>query len=458
MTKVGEDTIAAVSTPPGVGAIGIVRLSGPEAAGVAGRCFRGPGGFEFARAESHRAVHGLVVDPRTGAELDEALALPMQGPHSYTGEDVVEFHCHGSPAVLRRVLEAVVAAGARIAEPGEFTKRAFLNGRLDLAQAEAVAELIQAVAEESRRAALKHLEGDLSREIGALGRTLKLALAGLEVVVDYADEDVEETPEDPLGSQIAEVAEACRRLLASYCEGRILREGARVVIAGKPNVGKSSLLNRLLKEERAIVSPTPGTTRDYLAEAIEIQGIPVMLVDTAGLRSVEDAIESEGSRRARKWIGEADLVLFLVDGSAPVEDVDIRAYGEIRERPHLLAVNKSDLPGVADLSPFTGEAPATLSALTGQGLDELKRRIVERLNLSHRTSEGAVVTLERHRDALARTAAHLSDALESLKSGSPRDLVATDLRAALETLSEITGENVTDALLDTIFSTFCVGK
>ncbi|MGH9424997.1 MAG: tRNA modification GTPase, partial [Terriglobia bacterium] len=283
-------------------------------------------------------------------------------------------------------------------------------------------------------------------------------LATMEVVVDYAEEDIEESPADILEKQLAGAVAACDHLLGTCREGRILRDGARVVIAGKPNVGKSTLLNRLLGEQRAIVSPIPGTTRDFLTEAIELNGIPVLLVDTAGLRFTTDEVESEGANRTRKWVDEADLVLFVVDVSERLEEEDRRAYNRVCHKPHLLVMNKADLKPKAETETFGTERPVTVSAVTGAGLEDLKHRTLSELKLDRRYEEGIVVTAERHRNALERTRRHLADSVHSLKSGYARDLVATDVRAALDALFEITGENATEAILETVFSNFCVGK
>jgi len=454
-----EDTIVAPATPVGVGAIGIIRLSGPEAIPIASRCFHPAKELRLEEAESHKAIYASVIDPETGVSIDEAIFLVMRKPHSYTGEDVVEIHCHGSPAVLRRVMEVVTKSGARVAEPGEFTKRAFLNGRMDLAQAESVAELITSQTEQARKVALAHLQGQLSTEISEISRRLYSTLAALEVVIDYAEEDVEEVSTETLKGTLQEVESLLQKLLGTYREGKILREGALVVIVGKPNVGKSSLLNALLRQERAIVTPIPGTTRDYIEETVEMEGIPIRLTDTAGLRPSSDVVEQMGTQRALSLMDQADLLLLLLDSSSPLTAEDQEALEITSKKLRLLVLNKVDLPANPDtllqVEPWN---PIRISAFTGEGLDVLKKEIVSSLLGKASLAEHTIITLERHRDILQRSFHHLQDAQNALTIGYPRDVVATAIRASLDALSELTGENVTDEILNTIFSTFCVGK
>lgn len=454
-----DDTIVAPATPVGVGAIGIIRLSGPDAIFIASQCFRSDKGTRLETLESHKATYASMVEPDTGITVDEVVFLVMRKPHSYTGEDVVEIHCHGSPAVLRRVMEVLTRLGARIAEPGEFTKRAFLNGRMDLAQAESVAELITSATEQARKVALAHLQGQLSDEISKVSRHLYSTLAALEVVIDYAEEDVEEVSTETLKSNLQQAESLLQKLLETYREGKILREGALVVIAGKPNVGKSSLLNALLRQERAIVTPIPGTTRDYIEETVEIEGIPIRLTDTAGLRPSTNAVEQMGTQRALSLIEKADLLLLLFDQSSPLTAEDREALQISSKKLRLLVLNKLDLPANPDtLLQVEPLHPIRISALTGEGLDALKKEMISSLLGRVPMTEHTIITLERHRDILQRSLLHLQDAQNALSTSYPRDVVATAIRASLDALSEITGENVTDEILNTIFSTFCVGK
>ncbi len=338
-----EDTIVAPATPLIPSAIGIVRLSGPTALSLADRVFRSRRGEQPSRFPPRQLVFGEIRDPRDGELLDRALCVVFRAPHSYTGEDLVEFHCHGSPTGLRRILRLLSRLGARYAEPGEFTRRAFLNGKMDLTQAEAVALLVEAQTERAHKAGLLLLEGGLSQKVRRLRSQILDLLASLEVVIDYADEDVEELPSAEVQRSLEALIAEHEALLSSYREGRRLREGALVVLVGKPNVGKSSLLNQLAGEERALVTPIPGTTRDYIETWISVEGIPVRLVDTAGLRESADYVEQLGTQRTRKLLRGADLVLFLLDASQPPQKEDFQIHEEIASLPHLVVLNKVDL-------------------------------------------------------------------------------------------------------------------
>jgi tRNA modification GTPase len=451
------DTIAAIATPAGRGAIGIVRVSGPAAIAIARRLFRGRrpadeiAGGTFAR--------GWIE--AEGERLDEVLCLVMRAPASYTGEDVVEFQGHGGPAPLSRVLRAVLAAGARPAGPGEFTRRAFMNGRLDLAQAEAVADLIAGASEAAARMATAQLDGGLSRRLGGLRERLAELLARLEAEIDFADDDgVEPMGAEALGQRLQAVADELAHLIADAGRGRRYREGARVVIAGRPNVGKSTLMNALLRAERAIVTAEPGTTRDVIEDGLELAGMPVRLLDTAGIRSGAGEVERLGVARAQAAVAGADLVLFLIDGSQPLADEDARLRAGIAG-PLILAVNKCDLPSVIDgeaVSALAGGAPIVrVSALAGEGVGNLEAAAARAL-LGGAPGEDPIVSNARHADALARTAEAVTRARSAAASRLSPEFVAADLRTALASLGEITGETATDELLDLIFSRFCIGK
>ncbi|MCE5281629.1 MAG: tRNA uridine-5-carboxymethylaminomethyl(34) synthesis GTPase MnmE [Deltaproteobacteria bacterium] len=456
-----RDTIAAIATPPGVGGIGVIRISGPEAEGIALRLFRPSSPLEG--LVSHRLHHGRIVSPETGDVLDEALVTLLKAPRSFTGEDTVELHCHGGPYVLRTVLEEILRLGARLAERGEFTKRAFLNDRLDLAQAEAVLDLINARTREGLQAAVGGLEGRLSGRIDAIrGRVIDL-LAGIEAAIDFTAEDGMEPPDGgtaPLDALIDEI----RTLAASYHRGKVLREGIGVVIAGRPNVGKSSLLNRLLGQRRAIVTPVPGTTRDFIEETVDIGGIPVRLTDTAGIRPPGDAVEEAGIELVWERIAGADIVLMLLDGSAELAEDDLQIIGQVREKPLLAVINKRDLPERLDVGRLKGLLPPSvppvirISAKYGEGLESLEEAI---RSLALATpSEGDEVTIShlRHRVALEAAAEHLQLARDGMRDGIPPELTAIDLRGALEALGEITGRTTTEDILASIFANFCVGK
>jgi tRNA modification GTPase len=427
-------------------------------------------------------THGYVVDPATGDDIDEVLAVFMPAPRTYTREDVVEFQAHGGPLILRRILELVLASGARAAHPGEMTLRAFLNGRIDLAQAEAVMSLISAESEAGRRLALRQLRGDLSRRVEQARGAVMGALARIEASIDFPEEEV--PPPDPteLAQLLDEARGAVDRLLEGAERGRIVREGLRVALVGRPNVGKSSLLNALLGTERAIVTPFPGTTRDTIEERASIAGIPVQLVDTAGLTPPRDPIESIGVERSREAAGSADLLLFVLDGAEPLQPLDRAAAAELRtlaldagredtspgsvaKPPRtLLVVNKSDLPRTIDERAvqelWEGARIVYSSALSSEGVATLAQSITD-LVLGGESLVGrgeTLVTSARHSDALRRALEHLTAARQTLADAVPLDFVSIDLRSTLDALGEITGETAGDDLLERIFSEFCIGK
>ena len=452
-----HDTIAAVATAPGRGAIGIIRISGPEALAIAARLFRGP--QDPKEMAAGRMAHGYLE--AEGIRLDEVLCLVMRAPKSYTGEDVVEFHCHGGPIPLRLVLSAVLREGARPAAPGEFTRRAFLAGRLDLAQAEAVADLIASETELAARAALAQLEGGLSHELGALRRKLAEQMARLEAAIDFADE--EDVPAD-LPAELAGALRAAEdelgRLIEKAEQGRRFREGARVVIAGRPNVGKSTLMNALLRADRVIVTDSPGTTRDVVEDMIVLGQIPIRLFDTAGLREGGSAAERIGVTRARDIIATADLVLFMLDGSVSLSSEDRALISEVKS-PCRLVVNKSDLPAVVtakEIEELATRPALRVSALRGDGLSELEKAMADQLLAGASSQETPLITNLRHAQALQSARASLQRAWLAHQQGLSPEFIVSDLRLALEALGRITGETATEEILDIIFSRFCVGK
>jgi len=452
-----DDTIAAIATPPGAGGIGIVRLSGGQALPVAERLFAParPG-----RWRPFVMRFGRVVD-RAGATLDEALAVYMRAPRSFTGEDVVEISCHGGPLVLRSVLDLALGHGARQAEPGEFTMRAFLSGRIDLSQAEATLDVINARTATGLALAQAQLGGWLAGEVRRAREELLAPLAYLTALIDFPEDHIE--AEEALAPIEAGLA-AVERLLASADQGAIYREGARVALVGLPNVGKSSLLNALLRTDRAIVTPIPGTTRDTLEEAANLQGVPVVLVDTAGIAETDDPVERIGIGRSRAALAQADLALLVLDASRPPEPAEAQIAALIGARPALLVWNKIDLLGEGrELPPFDADLPGlagrvAVSALSGARMDTLSHAVAAALGAGEAPAEPRLVSNPRHRDALARAAAHLRDALDGHARGLPPELLVVDLTAALAALGEITGEGVGDELLAAIFSRFCIGK
>jgi len=466
-----DDTICAVATPVGTGGIGIVRLSGEKAMTIAARCTRLSGGRAWETAENHRLYRGDIVEPAAapGTQtqvLDQALIVIMRGPRSYTGEDVVEFHCHGGMLVLHNLCAVLVREGARLAEPGEYTKRAFLNGRLDLAQAEAVLDTIQAKTDAALRQAQEQLRGTLSRTLDHLRDRLIVLLAHVEAGIDFTEENIDFVSRSELSGGIQTTIDTVTGLIETGQEGRILREGISVAIVGRPNVGKSSLLNALLQSDRAIVTPIPGTTRDVLEETLNIRGVAVRVLDTAGVRESHDPVEQEGVRRSQRAMQEADLLLIVMDGAVPLTADDRELLGSQPGKRRLIALNKSDLNhelGVEEitayLKPESSGPIVRMSAKTSEGLDELKdgmRTLVLRPDFE--PGETAVVTRLRHQTALAQAREALEHARDSVQAGMPGEFIAMDLRAAADALGTITGAVCTDDILERIFQEFCIGK
>ncbi|NMX23416.1 tRNA uridine-5-carboxymethylaminomethyl(34) synthesis GTPase MnmE [Dissulfurirhabdus thermomarina] len=466
------DTIAAVATPPGPGGIGIVRVSGPLAPDLLRRLFRParPG----AGTAGRRLAYGWVVDPAAGEVVDEALAVLMPAPRSYTREDVLEFQCHSGPAVLRRVLELVLREGARPAEPGEFTRRAFLNGRIDLAQAEAVLDLATARTEAQRRSAAAGLRGDLERRLGPARAALVQVRAELEAAIDHPEEDLDLAPPAELRRRLDEaVRRPVSALIRARREGRVHREGARVVLAGRPNAGKSSLFNALLGEDRVIVTPVPGTTRDGVEETISLGGIAVVLVDTAGIRAPADEVETLGVARAKDRVRAADLVVWVLDGSRPPEAGDREVREALpRDGRVFPVINKADLFPAGEETPveawLRGKAPPGLlpedalpaprvSALTGLGLEDLRRRLEGRL-LGGATAPPPYVPNARQAALLEQAEAALGRAVETLERGLPPEITAVEVAEAAARLDEIFGLDAGGDILDEIFGRFCIGK
>jgi len=459
-----DDTIAAIATPPGEGGIGIVRVSGPRALAIADRLFA-----SGSRAPSHLASHtiryGKIRDTATGERVDDALLLLFRAPRSYTGEDVVEFSCHGGPAILRRVLGLALREGARLAEPGEFTLRAYLNGRMDLAQAEAVCDQVRARTDAARRLALSQREGVLSREVGRLRQEVVGAMAAVEASIDFSDE-VGDLDYPALEARLRRIRGEVEALEATSQAGRVFREGVRVAIVGRPNVGKSSLLNALLREERAIVTPVPGTTRDLIEEAASIRGIPVRAIDTAGIRQTCDPVEQIGVARARAALERADVALVVLDAVEGWTAGDAEAAAAAAGRQAVWALNKRDLAEesalaarIAEARDRAGGAPVVaVSALTGEGLDSLEEALAAAALHGALPEAAAVVTNVRHAEALRRAAASLQEAEATTLQALPPDLITVDLRGALDALGEITGETASDEVIHRIFRDFCIGK
>ncbi|PID56365.1 tRNA uridine-5-carboxymethylaminomethyl(34) synthesis GTPase MnmE [candidate division KSB3 bacterium] len=456
-----DDTIAAISTAAGEGAIGIVRLSGPQALRIAQDIFVGTYRQLLPDAPGYSLLHGCVTHPHSGKILDEVLLAVMRAPRSYTREDLVEFHCHGGRIVLRDVLALVLEQGARLAESGEFTKRAFLNGRLDLVQAESVIDIIRAKSDAGLQLAVQQLHGKLSSQVKRLRDELQQLLALIEASIDFADEEIEVIEYDRIQEGLQTALDECAHLLASAQEGKIARDGLSVAIAGKPNVGKSSLMNVFLQEERAIVTSIPGTTRDTVEDYITLEGVPIRLIDTAGIRRTDDRLEGLGVARSRQMLQQADLVLCLFDSSSPWEQEDEDFVKLARAEAQAVVFNKIDLPPQLSeqdtLSRFPDGTPAFRISVTQQlGLDELKHALAE--HVTARPLESIAVTNVRHTHALQQTVQSLNYAQESTRSGMSQEFIVLDIRNALDHLGEISGETTTEDILNRIFSTFCIGK
>jgi len=471
------DTIAAIATPPGIGGIGVIRVSGADAFALVLPLVRRSQG-QMDVPPSHHLTYARVVEPTTQEVLDDVLVAFMRAPHTYTREDVVEIQGHGGPLVLRRILRAVLTQGARMAQPGEFTLRAFLNGRIDLARAEAVMDLIGAQTEAGQRLAVQQLRGRLSEQLQVARHAILNVIAQIEVSIDFPEEDVPTPQTAALQSLIAKAQQQIEQLLAGSEQGRLYKQGLRTAIIGRPNVGKSSLLNALLRMERAIVTPVAGTTRDTVEEVANVRGVPLHLIDTAGITPSSDPVEQIGVQRSREAAEGADVVMLVFDGSEALTEQDYQVCAEVqtmgfgstqytttysRTRPVLLVVNKADYPLVIKDEELQRLWPsATLvhtSTRTGAGLPELEDALAE-LVLAGKTvsSDSVLVTSARHQEALQRVASHLQASQTSLEQDLPLDFVSIDLRAAFEALGEVTGETASEDLLDTIFSEFCIGK
>ena len=460
------DTIAAISTPPGRGGIGIVRLSGPQSAEIAARLVRLRQSMEHARAR----LADVLDEPAesaaaeaSGEPIDEALLTWFAAPNSYTGEDLVEIAAHGSPVVLEMLLRRAVDLGARLAEPGEFTQRAFLSGKLDLTQAEAVRDLIEAQTLTQARQAASQMGGALSRRVQPLKQSLVELIAQLEAGIDFAEDDLDVTPQAEIARRIGELQPPLAALEASFARGRIVHDGLTLAIVGRPNAGKSSLFNRLVQRDRAIVTATPGTTRDTVTERISLDGIPLELVDTAGLRETFEEVEQLGIARSREALADAALVLVVLDATQPLNDEERSLLAAVEDRPAIVAINKSDIGaanGVAtDLSAAASAHMVALptSALTGEGIAALRERILA-LATGGAASEPGLLTSLRHQQAIATTRAALADAAHANTNRIPHEMILIDLYRALWALDSLTGQTTRDDILNLIFSTFCIGK
>ncbi len=457
-----EETIAAISTPFGESGIGIVRISGSSAESIARKLFKPKKDQSY--FVSHHFHYGEIIDNQSGNPVDEVLIVLMKSPNTYTKEDIVEIHCHGGYFILQKVLELVLKEGARMAQPGEFTKRAFLNGRIDLTQAEAVIDMIRARTQTSLEIANQQLRGWLYRGMADLKTRLIEHLALIEAHIDFPEEEMEPIAFEEWKEDTKKMIHQVEEWISSYEEGRIFREGISCAIVGKTNVGKSSLLNVLLKEERAIVTPIPGTTRDVIEEVLNIHGIPVRLMDTAGLRKPADSIEQEGVRRAKERVADSDFILLLLDGNRALDADDLEIFGEIKGKKKVVIINKKDLPlriSLEDVkSRFEKDPIIPISALKNEGIDDLKKTIYT--SLVHRdvrsTPEHLIIANIRHKTALTQARDNLSYAMKGLEEGTSLEFIAFEIRSALEALGELVGETTTEEILNRIFEQFCIGK
>ena len=462
MANSEADTIAAISTPVGEGGISIVRISGDDAIKVAQRIYQGK---NLEKVASHTINYGHIIDPDTKQEVDEVMVSVMRAPHTYTREDVIEINCHGGLLATNRILQLVLSYGARMAEPGEFTKRAFLNGRIDLSQSEAVMDLIRAKTDKSMKVALNQLDGDLSRLIRHLRKDILDVLAQVEVNIDYPEyDDVEEMTTKMLKEKATDIQQRIHSLLKTAKQGKVLREGLATAIIGRPNVGKSSLLNALLHEDKAIVTNVAGTTRDVIEEYVNVNGVPLKLIDTAGIRDTADTVEKIGVERSRKALDAADLVLLLIDNSAPLTAEDEKLLAATKDKQRIVILNKTDLPSQLDLDrlkELVGDAALIeTSIVKHEGMDQLGAQI-SHMFFDHgieSSQNNVMVTNARHIGLLHQANDALSDVLKGIADGMPVDLVQIDMTRCWDLLGEITGDSYQDELLDQLFSQFCLGK
>jgi len=457
-----EETIAAISTPFGESGIGIVRISGPSAEPIARKLFKPRKDQSY--FISHHFHFGEIVDNQSGNPVDEVLIVLMKSPKTYTTEDIAEIHCHGGYFVLQKVLELALREGARLAQPGEFTKRAFLKGRVDLTQAEAVIDLIKAKTETSLEIATQQLRGALYKELAEVKARLIESLSLMEAHIDFPEEGIEPIALGKIRKGLETIVHQTEEWIDSYEEGKIFREGISCAIVGKTNVGKSSLLNVLLKEDRAIVTAIPGTTRDVIEEVLNIYGVPVRLMDTAGMRKPADSIEREGVRRAKERMAEADFVVLMLDASRSLDDDDREIFAEIKGKKKVIAMNKNDLPPKTSLEEvkvlFPKDPVISISALRNDGIDRLKQAIHSSLirREVRATPEHLIVANIRHKAALTQVRNNLFNAAKQLEEGVSLEFIAFEIRSALEALADLVGETATEEVLDRIFEEFCIGK
>ncbi|SJZ79886.1 tRNA uridine-5-carboxymethylaminomethyl(34) synthesis GTPase MnmE [Selenihalanaerobacter shriftii] len=459
-----KDTIAAISTAVGDGGIGIVRVSGPEAIKVVNKIFKSYGKKKgLTEADTYTAHYGHIIEPKEEQVVDEVVCLVMKSPRTYTKEDVVEIDCHGGSIPLQKILELVLKVGARLAEPGEFTKRAFLNGRIDLSQAEAVMDVITSQTEAGLEIAMDQLEGGLSGQVSEIRQKLIKLLAHLEASIDFPEDEIEDFTIDEVGERVAKIIEMIEKLLATSKRGKIVKEGVQTAIIGKPNVGKSSLLNAMLQENRAIVTDVPGTTRDVIEEVINLDGVPLKIMDTAGIRKTEDEVEKIGVERSQKFLKRADLILLVLDAHQGITEEDERIINLVTDKDTIIVVNKTDLTSNLDLDELQERIDnvqiVKTAATERVGIKKLEDLILEMVFAGKvKATDQTVVTNMRHKEALEAAHENMLTVQETVGQGLPADFVTIDLKAALEELGKITGNTLGEDIIDQIFADFCLGK
>ena len=457
-----EDTIVAISTPYGNGGIGIIRISGDDAFSIASKIFKGK--KSFSDIKSHTINYGKIIDAEKNEVLDEVLLSKMKAPNTFTREDIIEINTHGSQIVLKNILELVIKMGARIAEPGEFTKRAFLNGRIDLSQAEAVMDLINSKTDNSQKSAISQLEGRLSKKLSTIRKKLIELIAHIEVTVDYPEYDIDEVTQNEIDESLEFARNEIVNLLETYEQGRILRDGVNMVIVGKPNVGKSSLLNGLSGKDKAIVTNIPGTTRDVIEEYINVEGIAIKLIDTAGIRETADVVEKIGVTRSKEEVEKADLVVFLADASTGLTKDDIDILESIKDKNIVVLLNKIDLTNDTDkvkkqIKEIADADILEVSILNDIGIEAFTKYIKNKfISGKINLNSEVLLTNVRHKNLLDKAKENITNAINAGNMGMPLDMITIDIKEAAYNLGEITGESVNDLILHEIFSKFCVGK
>lgn len=456
------DTITSISTPMGEGAIGIVRLSGPQAIEIGDILYKGK--KKLSEVETHTINYGHIIDPETNETVEEVMVSVLRAPKTFTREDIIEINCHGGILTINRILELTMTYGARMAEPGEYTKRAFLNGRIDLSQAEAVMDFIRSKTDRASKVAMNQIEGRLSDLIKKQRQSILEILAQVEVNIDYPEyDDVEDATTDFLLEQSKRIKEEINQLLETGAQGKIMREGLSTVIVGRPNVGKSSMLNNLIQDNKAIVTEVAGTTRDVLEEYVNVRGVPLRLVDTAGIRDTEDIVEKIGVERSRKALSEADLILFVLNNNEPLTEDDQTLFEVIKNEDVIVIINKTDLEqrlDVSELREMIGDMPLIqTSMLKQEGIDELEIQITDLFFGGEvQNQDMTYVSNSRHISLLKQARQSIQDAIDAAESGIPMDMVQIDLTRTWEILGEIIGESASDELIDQLFSQFCLGK